>query len=245
MTSHDVVAIVRRRLATRAVGHTGTLDPFATGLLVLVVGAATRLARFVSAAAKEYHAEARLGVATTTDDRTGEPIGLPWAGEWPSREEVVRAIGKLTGRIEQVPPGYSAKSVAGVRSYRRARAGTDEPLAPVAVVVNRFDLVEYRPPVLRFSVEVGSGTYVRALARDLGRLLGTGAHLTELRRTVVGGFRAKDGCQPDEVVAASVLSPLRLLGEMMRVDLRLEEAAAVRQGRQVGETGAPAVRLPW
>lgn len=236
MTSHDAVAIVRRRLGIRSIGHTGTLDPFATGLLVLVVGSATRLARFVGGTDKEYRAEAVLGVATTTDDLTGEPRGDRWTGPWPSADAVRVALGTLVGAQAQVPPAFSAKSVDGVRSYRRARAGVAEPLEPVPVVVHELALEEYAPPMVRFRTRVGTGTYVRALARDLGERLGTGAHLSALRRTSVGAFRVEDAIPPAEVTAASLIEPLRLLGGMTSVELSPEQAVLVRQGRQVGET---------
>ena len=169
MTSHDVVAAVRRRFKIKAVGHTGTLDPFATGLLVVVVGGATRLARFVEAERKTYLATARLGFATTTDDATGEAIGEAWAAEWPDRARVEAALERFVGRIEQRPPAYSAKKVAGVRSYALARQGRAVELKSAAVSIDRVAVVDYAPPVVSWRATVGPGTYLRAMAREIGR----------------------------------------------------------------------------
>jgi tRNA pseudouridine55 synthase len=197
LTSHDVVARVRKLFHTRAVGHTGTLDPFATGLLVLVLGAATRLARWAERRRKVYRATVRLGQTTTTDDLTGALVSERTPGEWPSLEAVGKALAALTGLQQQRPPAYSAKLIGGVRSYRLARRGGGgrgaavEP-APVAVTVHRLVLVEYRPPLVTLRAEVSPGTYLRAVGRDLGEALGTGAHLTELRREQVGSWRVDE-----------------------------------------------------
>ncbi|MEZ4584951.1 MAG: tRNA pseudouridine(55) synthase TruB [Gemmatimonadales bacterium] len=199
VTSHDVVAQARRLFSTRSIGHTGTLDPFATGLLVLVIGRATRLARFVEAGRKTYLAEARLGVATRTDDLTGEPIGQEWTGGWPSRDAVEAELGALEGRHDQRPPAYSAKRRDGERSYARARRGEAVALEPVPVEIDELELLEWSPPLVGFRAVVGPGTYVRAIARDLGERLGTGAHLTALRRTRVGSFRVEDAHRLDRL----------------------------------------------
>jgi tRNA pseudouridine55 synthase len=239
VTSHDVVALARRRFRTRTVGHTGTLDPFATGLLVLVLGRATRLARFIAAGRKEYLADARLGWATTTDDASGDPLGAPASGPWPSAAAVERALADLVGRYPQRPPAYSAKRLRGERSHERARAGLAVELAPTPVEVDALELLEYRPPVLRFRALAGPGTYVRAIARDLGAALGVGSHLTALRRQRVGRFGVGDAVPAERLSGGEpLLDPLELVGELPRVALGPADAARARHGGAVG-AGAP------
>jgi tRNA pseudouridine55 synthase len=191
MTSHDVVAKVRRILGTRRVGHAGTLDPMATGVLVLGVERATRLLGHLALGDKAYLATIRLGASTSTDDAEGEVIGRADAGG--VDEPAIRAgIAALTGKIEQVPSAVSAVKVGGERAYRLVRRGERVELAARPVTVSRFDLLELRrEPAetdLDVEVECSSGTYVRALARDLGAELGVGGHLVALRRTRVGPF---------------------------------------------------------
>ncbi|MCC7132103.1 MAG: tRNA pseudouridine(55) synthase TruB [Gemmatimonadales bacterium] len=237
MTSHDVVAQVRRRFRTRAVGHTGTLDPFATGLLVLVLGGATRLARFVEAERKVYWAEARLGVATDSDDLTGRPLGEPWSGEWPTREAVVAALTGMIGPSLQRPPAYSAKQVGGERSHRVARRGGSLDLAPAAVMIHAVTLLEYRPPVLVWRAEVGPGTYLRAMARDLGLVLGTGGHLTALRREAVGRFRVEAASSLDQLTGTEALiAPAALVEHLPRIEVGQEDGARLRHGQRVGSS---------
>jgi tRNA pseudouridine55 synthase len=197
-TSHDVVAKMRRLAGTRKVGHAGTLDPMATGVLVLGIGRATRLLTYVVAADKEYTATIRLGVSTTTDDAEGETVAQVDAGAV-TREALEPAVRALTGEIRQVPSSVSAIKVDGQRAYARVRAGEAVELAARPVTVSRFDVHEVRrvpaegagaPEALDVDVTVvcSSGTYIRALARDLGTALGVGGHLTALRRTRVGGY---------------------------------------------------------
>ena len=194
-TSHDVVGRTRRLAGTRKVGHAGTLDPMATGVLVLGIGRATRLLTFLVGCDKDYTATVRLGQATVTDDAAGEVVGAPGAAGL-TAQQVEHAVAALTGDIEQVPSAVSAIKVDGKRSYARVRAGEDVRLLPRPVTVSRFVVrsVTEREvdggTVLDVDVEltVSSGTYVRALARDLGQSLGCGGHLTALRRTRVGGF---------------------------------------------------------
>ncbi|MBE1874110.1 tRNA pseudouridine(55) synthase TruB [Myceligenerans pegani] len=194
-TSHDVVARTRGLAGTRKVGHAGTLDPMATGVLVLGIGKATRLLTYVVGADKDYDATIRLGVATNTDDAEGETVASDGASGLPD-DALRAAVDRLTGDIMQVPTTVSAIKIDGERAYARARAGEDVALAPRPVTVSRFDVLDARAgtadgvPVLDLDVRVtvSSGTYVRALARDLGAALGTGGHLTALRRTRVGGY---------------------------------------------------------
>jgi len=240
-TSHDVVARARRLFHTRAVGHTGTLDPFATGLLVLVFGAATRLARWAGRHRKTYTAAIRLGVTTETDDRAGAVLEERVPGEWPSLDEVRRCLTQLTGRYQQRPPAYSAKRLGGVRSHRLARRGSDLTPGPVAVEVLSLELVGYQPPVVTICAEVGPGTYIRSLGRDLGELLATGAHVTSLRRDRVGPWDLSQAHPFETLTGAETLLPPRaLVIELPGVELAPEEIKAVGHGRDVVRPGPTA-----
>jgi tRNA pseudouridine55 synthase len=232
-TSHDVVQRVRRALGTRAAGHTGTLDPFATGLLVVLVGRATRLARFVEALGKTYLAVARLGVATETDDLTGAPLGAPVPLDGVSEARVREALCGFEGEQRQRPPRYSARRVGGERSYRLARRGIDVEPAETTVTVHRIALVSYAAPELVFRVTVSAGTYIRALARDLGAQLGVGAHLTALRREAIGPLRVGDAV-PLEQVGPGALRPAQdVLGHLPAFELDEPARTAVSHGRPV------------
>jgi tRNA pseudouridine55 synthase len=233
LTSHDVVARVRRALGTRAVGHTGTLDPFATGLLVVLVGRATRLARFVERQAKTYLATARLGVRTDTDDLTGRLLE-PAAGEVSLKDADLRAaLAAFEGEHRQRPPSFSAKQVAGERSYRRARRGEPVELPDVAVTVHRIELVRREAADVTFRTTVSAGTYVRALGRDLGERLGVGAHLVALRREAIGGMRVEDAVPLDSVTPALVRPARDVLGHLPSVELTDAERRDVLHGRPV------------
>ncbi|HEX6106703.1 MAG TPA: tRNA pseudouridine(55) synthase TruB [Gemmatimonadales bacterium] len=233
LTSHDVVTRVRRALRTRAVGHTGTLDPFATGLLVVLVGRATRLARFVEAQPKTYLAAARLGTRTDTDDLTGEVLGEVLERPGIAEAALAEALAGFAGPQRQRPPSYSAKHVGGERSYRLARRGEAVELPEVAVTVHRIELVSYRPPEVSFRATVSAGTYLRAIARDLGERLGVGAHLTALRREAIGPLRVEDAVPLDEVGPSSVRPVRDVLGHLPAVDLDEREREAVLHGRAV------------
>jgi tRNA pseudouridine55 synthase len=234
-TSHDIVQHVRRALGIRAAGHTGTLDPFATGLLVVLVGRATRLARFVEAQPKTYVATGRLGVRTTTDDLTGEVIGSESAGLLP--DAVVRdTLAGFLGTQAQRPPQFSAKRVGGERSYRKARRGEAVELADVNITVHAITLLAYRPPEFDFRVRVSPGTYVRAIARDLGDRLGVGAHLTRLRREAIGSLRVEDSVPLDQLGPGSVISARSVLGDLPTVELDQAARSAVVHGRAVAES---------
>jgi len=239
LTSHDVVARVRRVMGTRAVGHTGTLDPFATGLLVVVLGRATRLARFVERQDKTYRGTACLGVRTDTDDGTGVAVATVVPDQWPSRAEVAAAMAELTGRVDQVPPAFSAKREAGRRSHQLARAGVAVPLASVAVRVDRFELLDWNPPYLEFRAVVSAGTYLRALARDLGTRLGVGGHLTALRREAIGSLRVEQAVPLAALVAGTpLLAPTAIVAHLPEVAVADEEAEGVAHGRRVRRPGA-------
>ena len=242
-TSHDVVQLARRALQTRRVGHTGTLDPFASGLLVLCAGRATRLAELFHLLPKRYSAEVVLGVETTTDDLTGEPLARPDGWREIDRKELERALVKLTGELSQVPPAYSAKRVQGRRAYSLAREGTPVELEPAAVTVHSIEVTDWRPPSVVLDVWVSTGTYVRALARDLGRSLECGGHLAALRRTQIGPFEVGKALPATElerspessVMPPDLLSPLAALRWLPLRSLDLSEAADVSHGRCVPE----------
>lgn len=232
MTSHDAVARARRALGTRRIGHTGTLDPFATGLLVLLAGRATRLARWADAEPKVYEATIAFGTATDTDDATGAPVGEP--AEAPSRAAVEQAIPRLTGRIAQRPPAYSAKQVGGVRAYDAARAGAPLELAPVEVDVHAWELLGWEPAALHVRITCGGGTYIRALARDLGTLSGSAAHLVRLRRIRVGPFDVASALPVDALDRETPVRPVRdVVAGMRAVTLDAPSAARVRHGNAV------------
>jgi tRNA pseudouridine55 synthase len=203
MTSHDVVARVRRLARTRRVGHGGTLDPMATGVLVIGVGKATRLLTYVIGSGKGYTATIRLGQTTITDDAEGEMVATTPAGQ--VTDDAIRAgLGALTGDIEQVPSAVSAIKVDGKRAYKRVREGEQVTLAARPVTVSRLEMLAIRRPsadLVDVDVDVAcsSGTYIRAIARDLGAGLGVGGHLTALRRTAVGGFTLAEASTLEEL----------------------------------------------
>jgi tRNA pseudouridine55 synthase len=191
MTSHDVVAIARRALGERRIGHAGTLDPFATGLLVLLAGRMTRLLPYLDGEPKEYEARIRFGAETDTDDATGRVVR---EAPLPIRAHVDRAIAALTGPLDQEPPAYSAKQVGGQRAYDAARRGTPVKLPAARVMVHSWEVRTRTTDRLDVRITCSGGTYVRALARDLGRQAGSAAHLAALRRTRSGPFQVSDAC---------------------------------------------------
>ena len=234
-TSHDVVLRVRRALGVRRAGHTGTLDPFATGVLPVCVGRATRLARFLSGGEKVYRAEVRLGFATTTDDLTGEPLAEP-RPVTVRRETVEAALADLVGCFDQVPPAFSARRVGGRRLYELARRGEAAARAATPVIVHELLLSRFDGDRLEIEVRCSPGTYVRALARDLGERLGTGAHLMALRRLRSGPFDLTRAVPGDVLVeAAERVIPLSsLLTDLPVVRVGEEGRRLVRHGRDLG-----------
>ena len=235
VTSHDVVDVVRRALGTKKVGHAGTLDPMATGLLLIGVGRATRLLRFLGELPKTYEGTMRLGVETTTLDADGEVIA-----ESPvtaSEEEVRAAMRALLGESLQRPPAYSAVRVGGRRLYEAARAGEQLEAEPRPIRVDAFELASFDPPDASFRVTCSPGTYVRVLAADVGAALHAGAHLTALRRTAIGPFLADDAVPPDR--PGSPLPVERAVGHLPRLDLDPDEAVAASHGRPLGPAGLP------
>jgi tRNA pseudouridine55 synthase len=260
-TSHDVVARMRRVLREKRIGHTGTLDPLASGVLPLVVGRATRLARFLSGD-KVYDAVVRLGIETDTYDVLGSPVGDASSGPWPSPEQVEAALAPFRGTFLQQPPAYSAKKVAGRRSYALARASkrkgdaagttasTDavDPTLPalVSVTAHAVDLIEAGADFVRLRVRCAAGFYVRSLAHDLGAALGTGGHLVDLRRIEAAGFSVADAVPlarlQDEdgagLAERSLISMERMLDGLPWVALTENGVIHARRGQNLGPTDA-------
>jgi tRNA pseudouridine55 synthase len=243
-TSHDVVGRTRRLARTRKVGHAGTLDPMATGVLLLGIGRATRLLGHLSLTDKQYDGTIRLGQTTVTDDAEGDVVTTADASGV-TDEAIARAVAALTGEIQQVPSSVSAVKVDGVRSYARVRSGEDVVLAPRTVTVSALEVVRRRGDELDVSVACSSGTYVRALARDLGAALGVGGHLTALRRTRVGPF-GLDAARTLEELEGDLDPHVLLLDDAVarsfpRRDLDPADAEALSHGRRLRPTGVPGV----
>ncbi|MFO7892974.1 MAG: tRNA pseudouridine(55) synthase TruB [Longimicrobiales bacterium] len=258
-TSHDVVATARRALDTRRIGHTGTLDPFATGLLILGVGQATKLAQYLTGLEKTYEATARLGTATDTLDRTGAVTAESDAWEALTEPAIRAAFEDQRGEREQTPPAYSAKRVGGKKSYELARTGQTVELAPVEVTIHTLDVLAVDGRDVRFRIRCSTGTYVRAVARDAGHALGVGAHLTELRRTAVGPFDVVDAVSVDTLKRAgewgagsdapeaaqtaraaldtALLSPLDALAHLPRLMLDADQLRRVKHGQSIEVPG--------
>ena len=249
MTSHDVVARVRRLLNERSVGHLGTLDPSATGVLPLLIGRYTRLAQFYSAANKTYEGVIRLGFATDTYDAEGEPLGPPQPVKV-LLEQLHQVAQSLEGEIQQQPPRFSAKKIGGVPAYKLARKRQDVELKKVRVRVLRFEISQLEAERASFRAEVSAGTYVRALAHEVGEKVGVGAHLAELRRLASGEFtldqavsldrlaklkeRAESGQGSVEELLADVsLHPRRILPELPSITVNPETAGLIANGRAV------------
>ncbi len=236
-TSHDQVDRVRKALGVRRVGHTGTLDPMATGVLLVCVGKATRLASFLSAGDKVYLAAVRFGFATSTDDVAGEPLGTPSTSARPEPEALRAACRALTGDLLQVPPAFSAKRVRGQRLYELARAGVAVDRAPAPVTVRSLDLLRLEGDVAELEVRCTAGTYVRALARDLGEALGVGGHLVSLRRTWTGGFglegSVSGGALTPETAREALLPMSAALKDLPGLRIDESSVALVRAGRDL------------
>ena len=247
-TSHDVVARVRRATGTRRVGHAGTLDPFATGVLVCCIGRATRLVQFLVGLDKEYIATVRLGYATDTQDCTGQQITPLRTSNAQSLEDLSQALSQFTGPQLQTPPMFSAKKIGGERLYRAARAGREVSREPASIVVYSMNLITDTEPVLnanedgtrdfRMQVRCSSGTYVRTLAHDIGQRLGVGAHLSELRRTEVGHFRIANALNLEELermtddgLSETLVGASDILAHLPVVILDDQQERAVVNGR--------------
>lgn len=237
-TSHDVVGSARKALGIKRIGHTGTLDPFASGLLILCVGRATRLAEYFSGMDKTYEAVALLGVRTDTLDREGRVVEESDSWRSLSSDRIDATLASFVGEIEQVPPAFSAKKVDGERAYRRAREGVSVELEPCRVTIRSLEPIKAELPEIGFRVTCSSGTYVRALARDIGEALGVGAHLTGLRRTAIDGWTVSDALPVDALadrtrVAEHAVSPLDAVGHLPRVDVDTQVADRLVLGQAV------------
>jgi tRNA pseudouridine55 synthase len=250
LTSHDVVARIRRLAGTRRVGHAGTLDPMATGVLVVGVEKATRLLGYLTLTQKQYDATIRLGQSTSTDDAEGElTITAPASGLTP--ETINKAIAELTGEIQQVPPAVSAIKVDGQRAYKLTRAGAAPELKPRPVTVYEFTVTAIRPAGdgdlkdVDATVRCSSGTYIRALARDLGDKLGTGGHLTALRRTRVGEYGLEAAKTLDQLAERFEVVPLAraAAAAFPRRDLSADEARRLAHGGRL-PAGPPGTGTP-
>ncbi len=246
-TSHDVVMQLRKTLKQKKIGHTGTLDPVATGVLPLVIGEATKLARYLTGGDKTYRAVIRLGVTTTTLDAEGEVVE-----ERPvqvSEADVRAVLPAFTGDIEQIPPMYSAKKMQGTRLYELARQGIEVEREPKRVTVHKLELVAARLPDIEIEVRCSAGTYVRVLAQDIGARLGCGGHLIELRRTAAGPFTLADAVPLDDVVrdpqAATRILPIgQALSSFSRLEVPGDVARMIRDGHQLTVGDLRSLDLP-
>jgi tRNA pseudouridine55 synthase len=239
-TSHDVVAKARRILGERSIGHLGTLDPMATGVLPLVTGRMTRLAQFYRASEKAYEGTIRLGQATDTYDCDGEPAGAAQEVHV-TLEEIQEMAARFLGKISQVPPPFSAKKIQGVPAYKLARKKKEVEIEPVEVEVKEFVVSNLSRELAEFRCRVSSGTYVRSIAHEIGQKLGVGAHLASLRRTVVGEFTIEQSHTLEELADAAAqggldelcVHPRRVLPAIPSVTATDEDIAKIRNGRTV------------
>jgi tRNA pseudouridine55 synthase len=231
ITSHDVVKAIRKKFNTSKVGHLGTLDPMATGVLPIAIGKATRVAQFIPHSPKEYEGEIRFGFATNTYDREGTAT----TEERPLEGDVEEAIRALTGALDQVPPPFSAKKIGGIPAYDLARRNKSIDMAAVRVEIREFQMLCLDPPLMRFRVVCSPGTYIRSLAHDLGRRLGCGAHLTSLRRTRSGDFRIEDSVELEKASPGAVILLDRLMDFMPRIEVSGPDEVKVAHGNPIVE----------
>ncbi|MGC2108678.1 MAG: tRNA pseudouridine(55) synthase TruB [Candidatus Korobacteraceae bacterium] len=249
-TSHDVVAKARHLLGERSIGHLGTLDPMATGVLPLVLGRMTRLCQFYSASEKAYEGTIRLGVVTDTYDADGEVLGEPRIIKV-TLEQISAATLDFIGQLQQVPPPFSAKKIHGVPAYKLARRKQAVELQPVQVEVKAFVVVGFQRDLIEFRCRVSSGTYVRSIAHELGQKLGTGAHLASLRRTTVAEFTLERSHTLEQIAEAAakgaieelLVHPRRILPQIPCVTATEEDIGKIRHGRTVNLPEMS--RSPW
>ncbi|HEU4635508.1 MAG TPA: tRNA pseudouridine(55) synthase TruB, partial [Edaphobacter sp.] len=252
MTSHDVVAIVRRATGERAIGHLGTLDPMATGVLPLLLGKYTRLAQFFGQSEKWYEGRIRFGYSTDTFDAEGEPTSAP-APLQLGLDQLRRLAGGFHGEIDQIPPVYSAKKIQGVPAHKLARAGADVPVKAARITIHDFQLLSLEGDEASFTIHVSAGGYVRSVAHELGQLAGCGAHLSVLRRTRAGAFTLQDAMAvetlkaiPESEIGARLPHPRTLLPELPSVTVDEQTAGKLRNGMQVNVpdfSQAPLVKI--
>ncbi len=249
LTSHDVVARIRRSTGERSIGHTGTLDPRATGLLPLVLGRATRLAALMSGSDKTYEAVIRLGFATDTDDADGPAIG-PVSTDLPADAAIDAALDRFRGTFQQIPPRHSAKKIAGRKAYEMARREEPVPLVPVTVTVSALERLGREGDLVPIRVTAASGFYVRALARDLGEALGCGAHLHALRRTRSAGFDVAAALPLEDAerlgvdVASHLIAPAEALPHLPAVRVTARGLTRATHGNPLGPDDLEGHRLP-
>ncbi len=252
MTSHDVVAIVRRATGEKSIGHLGTLDPMATGVLPLLLGKYTRLAQFFGQAEKLYTGTIRFGFATDSFDADGEPTTEP-APLTKSLEELRTLAKHFDGEMDQMPPVFSAKKINGVPAHKLARAGKDVPVKPARITIHHFELTGLEGEVATFAMHVSAGGYVRSVAQELGQMAGCGAHLSSLRRTQAGPFLLEQAiplealkAMTQQEVEARLPHPRMLLPEMPSVTVDEQTAGRIRNGMQVNVpefSQAPLVKI--
>jgi tRNA pseudouridine55 synthase len=244
-TSHDMVSRVRRALGIKRVGHTGTLDPFATGLMVICVGPATRLSEYLTGLSKTYDATLMLGQETTTLDPEGEIVAHDEAWRDVTRGDLEMAAASFVGSIQQTPPAFSAKKIDGERAYRKARRGEEVALPANEVVIHSMEVTRFDPPEVDFRCTCSSGTYVRVLGRDLARAVGSIGYLTQLRRTTIGVLSVDGSVSGDDLIPGGSipdeawLTPVDALVGMERVEIDAAAAARLRMGQQVEWVGTP------
>ncbi len=239
LTSHDIIIRIRRILKIKKVGHFGTLDPLATGLLLIAVGKATRLFPFFLKTAKTYEGQIRLGYSTDTYDSDGNPLSKR-SEAYPDKNTLVENMKRFSGEIDQIPPPYSAKKYKGEALYKRVRMEKDYELIPARVFVHFFTLKKYSPPLLDFEAKCSSGTYIRSLAHDLGQNLGCGAHLNRLVRTQIGKFNIRESHSVEEIEelhangqAQKFLHPIEsLLSDFPSIIAKSEDVPLIESGRE-------------
>jgi tRNA pseudouridine55 synthase len=233
-TSQGIIRIIKRRLPRGVrIGHAGTLDPFAQGVLVVCLGWACRLVNFVQASSKTYRTGIILGACSDTDDCRGM-ITARADAKVPSAQDVLTAVGTQIGSISQVPPAHSAVHVAGQRAYTLARSGQAVELSPRIVDIQAIDIIKYQYPILELEIRCGSGTYIRSIARDIGQLLGCGGYCQWLIRTRIGTFVMEKAIDADKVnLGQDIISPLAALEGVPRISLSPEQIAKVRMGQRI------------
>ena len=240
MTSHDVVLTIRKRFRSPKVGHFGTLDPMATGVLPVALGKATRFGQFISSSPKVYEGAIRFGFATNTYDRDGTPT----TDERPLEGNVEKAMHSLIGVLDQVPPPFSAKKIGGVPSYKLARKNRTIEMPASRVHIERFEVIEFNAPRMTFRVVCSPGTYIRSLAHDLGQRLGCGAHLTALRRTHSGEFRIENAVTLDACAPPDLIPIEALLTSLPMIEVSATEEDRVVHGNEIrGAAHGPLARI--
>ncbi|MBI3255768.1 MAG: tRNA pseudouridine(55) synthase TruB [Candidatus Andersenbacteria bacterium] len=237
LSSHDVVGQVRAITGIKRVGHTGTLDPFATGVLLVPIGSATRLTEYTHSLPKTYEAEITLGATSDTDDLTGQITQTLSTPQGCRKGEIQATLQKFVGEIQQIPPAYAAIKVKGKKLYQYARQGKAVAIKPRTVTIHSIELLEYAYPIIKIRVTVSAGTYIRALARDIGKALKTGAYVSALRRTAIGKFTIQDSNKLSQITSENwpqlTHNPIELVGHLPQIKVDATNVAKLQQGREV------------